>query len=300
MLNLDNYQAFVWAAELGSFSAAARKMRKAQSAVSTAIANLEIDAGVQLFDRSGRNPVLTAEGRSLLPHAQGILMGNREFFAKASSLTNSIEGHLCIAFEQGISLRPLVKLLSDFSMLYPHVSLEILEPGPNDTATLLQEGRADLGLMIEQEECPDGFQFRGVGHSKLVPVCRADHPLASLKSVGYADLRAHRQLIPRSRSLLHERHMGERKSAQVWYGESPYFIMELLRQGFGWAELPLSVVSDRLKSGQLVQLPYAFQQSDILEGIDVVWTEQHALGVAGQWFLDQLLQLPQDVWREVV
>lgn len=47
-----------------------------------------------------------------------------------------------------------------------------------------------------------------------------------------------------------------------------------------------------------MQLNYAFQQSDILQGVDAVWTEQRALGVAGQWMLNKLLELPQDVWRE--
>lgn len=59
MAHLDQMQAFVFAAKLGSFSAAARRMGKAQSAKSMAIANLEIDAGVEIFDRQGRSPVLT-------------------------------------------------------------------------------------------------------------------------------------------------------------------------------------------------------------------------------------------------
>ena len=65
MPNIENFRAFVLAAELGSFSAAARQMGKAQSAVSSAIANLEVDADVQLFDRSSRNPVLTEAGAAL-------------------------------------------------------------------------------------------------------------------------------------------------------------------------------------------------------------------------------------------
>ncbi|MGH8463342.1 MAG: helix-turn-helix domain-containing protein, partial [Pseudomonas sp.] len=51
--------AFVEAVALGSFSAAARKLRKSQSTVSAAIANLEADLGVSLFDRQSRQPVLT-------------------------------------------------------------------------------------------------------------------------------------------------------------------------------------------------------------------------------------------------
>ena len=53
MSSLDQLQAFVSAADHGSFSAAARQLGKAQSAVSTAVINLEIDTGVDLFDRSG-------------------------------------------------------------------------------------------------------------------------------------------------------------------------------------------------------------------------------------------------------
>ncbi len=65
--------AFVEAAALGSFSAAARKLRKSQSTISTAIANLEADLGLTLFDRQARQPVLTDHGRRVLAHVQEIL-----------------------------------------------------------------------------------------------------------------------------------------------------------------------------------------------------------------------------------
>lgn len=74
-------------------------------------------------------------------------------------------------------------------------------------------------------------------------------------------------------------------------------IVNLLLMGLGWSELPLPVIKASMDAGDLVQLNTAFQQSDVLEGIDVVWTEQHVLGMAGQWLRDHLLNLPQDVWR---
>ena len=55
--------AFVEAVACGSFSAAARRLRKSQSTISTAIANLEADLGLTLFDRQARQPVLTEAGR---------------------------------------------------------------------------------------------------------------------------------------------------------------------------------------------------------------------------------------------
>jgi DNA-binding transcriptional LysR family regulator len=62
--NLEQLRLFVSVAEQRSFSAVARDQRKAQSAVSSAIALLEEDLGVSLFDRSsGRQPKLTEAGR---------------------------------------------------------------------------------------------------------------------------------------------------------------------------------------------------------------------------------------------
>lgn len=65
--------AFVETVSCGSFSAAARRLRKSQSTISTAIAHLEADLGVQLFDRSSRQPVLTEEGKKVLGYVQAIL-----------------------------------------------------------------------------------------------------------------------------------------------------------------------------------------------------------------------------------
>lgn len=65
--NLEQLRLFVRVAELRSFSAVAREQRKAQSAVSSAIALLEADLGVGLFDRSsGRQPRLSESGAALL------------------------------------------------------------------------------------------------------------------------------------------------------------------------------------------------------------------------------------------
>ena len=60
--NLEQIRLFVSVAERQSFSAAARELKRVQSAVSNGIALLEADLGVTLFERSGRQPRLTDEG----------------------------------------------------------------------------------------------------------------------------------------------------------------------------------------------------------------------------------------------
>jgi DNA-binding transcriptional LysR family regulator len=298
MSNLDQLQAFVSAADHGSFSAAARQLGKAQSAVSTAVINLEIDTGIDLFDRSRRNPRLTPAGKLLLKHARSVLQSNSEFMALATSVSEGVEAQLGIAVEQGIFVHSLLDLLNELAVQFPLLDVEIFDPGPNDVAELIKNGRADIGIMTEQESYPQGFFFRGVGHSLQIPVCSPAHPLAQMERVSHSDLRQYRQLIMHSRSLDNEHSPRVRNSPKIWCSESPYLIMDLVLSGLGWAELPWTVVAEKLDSGEMVRLNYSFQQSDILHGVDVIWTERRALGSGGQWLMQKLLALDPDLWSK--
>ncbi len=71
-----------------------------------------------------------------------------------------------------------------------------------------------------------------------------------------------------------------------------------MTSGLGWAELPWTVVAEKLESGEIVRLHYDFQQSDILHGVDVIWTERQSLGSGGQWLMDKLLNLDPDLWKK--
>lgn len=296
MPTLDQLRCFKRTVETRSFSAAARSMSRAQSAVSTAIANLEIDLGVELFDRSGRSPVLTEAGRSLLPHAEAVLLGHRELTAMAQSLHDGVETRLGLAVERGLERGELLDLLAEFGAEFPHVALTVLTPGPDDAGALLRSGRVQLGLMVERESYPAGFRFQGVGHGRLLPVCAADHALARLETVDYKALRAHRQVLLRSRR--EDSVAGsEQLSPSTWQTEDPRLAAALVARGLCWGELPREAVAEGLETGLLIRLRPVFQSSDQLEGIDVVWTERVALGPAGQWLRRRLVALSETLWK---
>ncbi|SFG48666.1 LysR family transcriptional regulator [Neptunomonas qingdaonensis] len=291
MPSIEQLTCFVVAAESGSFSAAARQLGKVQSAVSTAISNLEIDANLELFDRSSRSPVLTEAGQMLLKSAKTVLHSHHEFNAHAASLSSSNEASLCIAIEQNVATPILLTVLERFANTFPYITLELLDPGSGDVAELLRSNRADIGLMIQQEYYPQGFSFRGIGHSRVIPVSAPDFPLAQMKQVTLADLRQHRQVVGRSLDPDNQMHERYTLSPQVWLSESPFVILELLCANIGWAFLHEAVVKEKLHSGELVVLDLVYEQADILQGIDLVWTENRALGKAGQWLLQQLQSL---------
>src|SRR5260370_42640912 len=90
-VSLDQLRTFIAAAEEGSFSAAGRKLRRAQSAVSQTLANLESRLGVKLFDRRGRYPRVTDQGQALFKHARPSAEGMDGLKARANTLREGLE-----------------------------------------------------------------------------------------------------------------------------------------------------------------------------------------------------------------
>ena len=88
-VTLDQLRTFIAAVDEGSFSAAGRKLRRAQSVVSQTLANLEAQLGLKLFDRSARYPRLTEEGRSLLADARLVADNVDEFKARPSRIARA-------------------------------------------------------------------------------------------------------------------------------------------------------------------------------------------------------------------
>lgn len=97
--SLDQLEVFVLVTQTGGFSAAACKLGKTQSTISSAIANLEADWGVQLFDRSSKLAVLTAAGQALLIQAKEILERCKVLEEQASSFNLGVESALTLSIE---------------------------------------------------------------------------------------------------------------------------------------------------------------------------------------------------------
>ena len=122
----DALVAFVLAAELGSFSAAARQLGKRQSTISEAIANLEIDLGVMLFDRQARLPTLSEAGANLLPLAQRILAAQDALSVQARRLADGGEPRLSLVLSDTFPSLEFEAMLHAFAERFPATELECL------------------------------------------------------------------------------------------------------------------------------------------------------------------------------
>ena len=95
--NIRKIQAFCAAARLGSISAAARELGSAQSTVSRAIASLEGDWGVRLFERKGPELRITSDGRGLLEDARGLCAAFSKLERRVDGMRGLESGSLGIA-----------------------------------------------------------------------------------------------------------------------------------------------------------------------------------------------------------
>ena len=145
----ESLQAFVEAAALGSFSAAARRLGKTQSTVSTAIAHLEADLGVSLFDRSGRYPRLTEAGRQVLGHAQEILAADARLQQLSVRLSAPVEPRLTVVFSDVYQLDPEQRILQRFAEAFPEIELEWLDAEGEDVLELVARGLSNQQIASE-------------------------------------------------------------------------------------------------------------------------------------------------------
>src|SRR6266436_1543362 len=118
-VSLDQLRTFIAAADEGSFSAAGRRLRRAQSVVSQTLANLEGQLGVKLFDRGARFPILTNEGRALLADARAVA-GNVDLFkARTKSLAGGLEPALSVAVDVVFPLTPFTAAVAALQKEFP-------------------------------------------------------------------------------------------------------------------------------------------------------------------------------------
>jgi DNA-binding transcriptional LysR family regulator len=282
--NLEQLRLFVRVAEQRSFSAVARAQRKAQSAVSSAIALLEADLGVTLFERSsGRQPRLTEAGTALLEDARELLRQCERLDGRALALMRGQEAQLRVAQDEAMPYQPVIDSLDELARQFPLLEVQLASGAQGDVARKLVERRADLGLLFHHERMPPSLERRALGRVEMVTVCAVNHPLAQLTRVNRQQLARHRQLLIAPQESGYPG--GEPISPQIWRADSFYAMAELLMRGLGWAWLPRHVVQYPTYHAQMVELCSEWTPPALV--VELVWRRDEPLGPAAQWLAER-------------
>ncbi len=194
---LDQLQVLQAVAEEGSFSAAARRLNRAQSAVSYAIANLEAQFGLKLFEREGtREPTLTAAAKAILPDARRMTGLLQDIRARASGLTKGLEAELSIAVDVSLPSPALTSVLRAFETAFPTVPLRLSVGAMGVVWRELLSRRADVSFGGQPVDLASELTAERIGGMAMAPVAAPGHPLALYPGrVPLAMVREHKQLV---------------------------------------------------------------------------------------------------------
>lgn len=146
-MTLDQLKIFVAVAERLHMTKAAEAMNVTQSAASAAIAALETQHDVRLFDRVGRGLTLTDAGKIFLPEAKAVLARAAAATACLRDLSELRRGELSIAASQTVASYWLPSRLARFTHDYPQVDVKLTVRNTAVVAEAVEEGTAQLGFV---------------------------------------------------------------------------------------------------------------------------------------------------------
>lgn len=173
-MTLERLRIFVAVAERDHVTAAARALNLTQSAVSNALAALETEHDVRLFDRVGRGVVLNETGRAFLPEAKAVLARAAAAEAALADMSALRRGRLAVFASQTIASYWLPRRLVDFHTAYPGVELAVEIGNTREAAQAVLSGAAEIGLVEGAVEEPALSQVQ-VGSDRLAVLVTPDH-----------------------------------------------------------------------------------------------------------------------------
>ncbi len=277
-MDLASLRAFVEVARLGSFSHAAETLFLTQPAISKRIAGLEEELATRLFDRAGRQVLLTEAGRHLLPRAEGIIHQLTDIRRELGNLSGQVAGSLAMATSHHIGLHRLPVLLRSYTERYPQVELDIRFMESEKACQAVEHGELELAVVTLPLAPADILATEVVWRDPLRPVVGLDHPLGKQKRVSAKELLAHPAVLPTRGT--YTRTILEQRVAQL-HGQIDCTLstdyLETLKMmvsiGLGWSLLPEILLDEHLR-------PLDIPELDLTRSLGIVTHRKRTLSNA--------------------
>jgi DNA-binding transcriptional LysR family regulator len=291
--SIDQLLVLLAVEEEGSFTAAARRLGRATSAVSYAIDTLEQQLGLSLFDRgTTRKPKLTREGEAVVSEARAVAFSVETLRARVRGFLDHLEPEVSLVVDSLLPRDRLTRLLRDFNRQFPTVPVRLLVETLGGVERALRDGHARIGVGSQLHMTMTGFRRTDIAAVRLIPVAAATHPLARATDAAPREASDFIQLILSERPAADGRDFGV-VSLNSWRIGDLAVKHALLLAGLGWGGMPEPAVRDDIAAGRLVQLNLRNWRGGEynLQAVHKVDTPP---GPAGRWLIERLVTLSDD------
>jgi DNA-binding transcriptional LysR family regulator len=190
---LADLRAFITAAELRSFAAAAKALHLSLPAFSRRISNLEARLGVRLFDRTTRSMELTQLGGRFLREITSVVQDLDRSVLGLRDAAQLEAGDITIGCVFSAVHHFMPSLIHTYRERHPNVLVRIIEHGADGILGVVKHGEADFGInYIGMQE--SDLDFTPLLKEPYVLACRADHTLGARRTMKWAELAAWEQV----------------------------------------------------------------------------------------------------------
>jgi DNA-binding transcriptional LysR family regulator len=181
---------FVAVASDLNFSKAAQRIHVVQSALSASVARLEKELGVELFDRSKRQIVLTAPGEVFLHHARDVIHTAQRAQSSVADYRDQLTGTVTLGTLMSWGGLNLAAVLEEFRRVHPLVSVQLRQSLTGSAGHLdaIADGKMDLALVSLSSSSSRLVTVRELTHEPMMFVCESSHALAGRRQVRLTDL----------------------------------------------------------------------------------------------------------------
>lgn len=290
-MNSEQLELILEVIDRGNFSAAARALNRVPSAVSMAIANLEAELNLKLFERSKNYLEPTEIALSIEPHARLIVTKLRQLEMHLTELSMGLETNLKIGIAADINQKIVLAGIEDLTHRYPLLNIEMHCAAQQELKARLRNNEIDLYVAYSSSTIDTNERFRLLGVEKFVAAIspkeaqqlRAQHKneLTMLSELRQIIVASKNYPIPDPRILV---------SDAYWHTDNLSMAIGMVEQGLGWGNFPLSIVHEHFAKQSLVRLEF----SDTTNGLDMpihaIWPSYKPL--------TKILQLLIELWAK--
>jgi DNA-binding transcriptional LysR family regulator len=292
--SIDQLLVLLVVAEAGSFSAAAKRLGRATSAISYAIDTLEAQLGLSLFDRgTTRKPKLTQQGEAIVSEAKAVAHSVETLRARVRGFLDELEPEVSLVVDSMLPGDRLTALLREFHGQFPSVPVRLLVQTLGGVERVVRNGHARIGVGSQLHMDMTGFHRIDIKGVRVIPVAAPNHPLAKANEVAPPQARDFVQLVLAERPAAESRDFGV-VSLNTWRIGDQAARHKLLLAGLGWGGMPEPVVRADIESGRLVRLnlPDWRGAEHLMQAIHKTDTPP---GPAGRWLIERLVTLCDEV-----
>lgn len=266
-MNLLHLQYFYEIAKAGQISAASKKLRISQPAVSKQLRLLEDYLGEKLLERTPKRIYLTSAGKITFEHASRIFAESESLQTKLKTQSRELQGEWCLGASDNIGIHLAPKWLTKLKQLHPKLRVQLFVGTSTDIKEEILKDKCDLGLFYTPIKANEPFEVKEFQEVEFWVVIAAKNQWLDSKKKKITLDDVLKAKVPRVESRhkdytrgfpahFHAMKMGikEYPSIEVNNHEAK---KQFILQGAGYAFLTSHTVEVDVRAGKLIRIETA-------------------------------------------